>query len=92
MIDITRIDVSPTVDEILRDLPSVRAVQRRLSIATACMDERRITVDELPQPIEHSKVRRGKDVDDGSSLDQRRRSRSSSGRFFVARATGRLLK
>lgn len=43
------------------------------STPRACVDERRVAVDQLLHPVEHSKVCRGKDVDNRASLDQRRR-------------------
>lgn len=59
VIGITRVDVRPTIDKILRDLHRARAVQGSLSIAAARLDERWIAVDELAHPIEDSKVQIG---------------------------------
>ena len=81
VIHVARVDVGAAVDQVLRDLDGARAVQRRLAVAAAGVDQRRIAIDELPQPIEHAEVRRGEDVDDRASRDERRRLLGRASRF-----------
>ena len=60
------------VEEILRDLGRRGAVQRRLAVAAAGMDQRRIAFDELAQPIEHPEMRRREHIHDRAAGDERR--------------------
>ena len=88
VIHIARVEVGATIDEVLRDLGRAGVVQRRLPIAAAGVDERRITVDEVAQAIEHAEVRRGEDVDDRASRDERRRFLGCAVVFQKAEAAG----
>ena len=73
VIHVSRVEVRATVDKGLRDLDRPRAVQRRLPVAATRMDERRLSHDQVAQPIEQAQVCRRKDVDNSAALDQRRR-------------------
>ncbi len=73
MIHVARIDVGARVDQVLRDLERARAVQRRLPVASACSQLRRVGFDEFPHAVEHAEVRGREDVDDRAALDERRR-------------------
>ena len=65
VIHIACVDVGATVDEVLRDLDRACAVQRGLAVAAACVDERRVLVDQRPASARTSR---------GAPRQRRRRS------------------
>ncbi len=63
VIDVTGIDVSAAVDQVLRDVDRRGPVQRRFPVAAPRVHERRIAFDQLLETIEPAVVRGGKHVD-----------------------------
>ena len=73
VIHVARVEVGAALYELTGDVDRPRAVQRRLAVAAACLDQRRIRVKELAHAIVHPEMGGSPHVHDCPARDQRHR-------------------
>jgi hypothetical protein len=69
MVDVTRVDVRPMIEEVSRDLDRKGKVERRLAVAPSRVHEFGIALDELFEPVHQSEPSGGVNIDNSAALD-----------------------
>ena len=70
VVHVARVDVGALLQQVIGYLDGAGEMQRSLSIATTCVDERRVRADQLAQRVEHPESRGGVRVHSRAATDQ----------------------